>query len=216
MLRPARTSWDPWRRHCFSGFRPRQYWASWPSGKDATPTNPPTVTAKAIGVGLRRQFLDCVAWIRQQTAATTRFSQINSPTTDTIAVAKAPSTSRLNITKASRRALSNNFRGCPLRSLPAPGLCAAIHAATVLPCVTCASAVLRVARSSWIAASHNACSSGGNSLDARGNKRRASSARACRSNRESGPATCLVNKAAFAVATLGKFDPLRRPGVTFT
>jgi hypothetical protein len=204
------------------GFQPRQYWASWSSSKGATPTNrdiahrqkpvlptttaPPTVTAKAIGAGARRQFLDCVAWIRQQTAVTRRFSQPNNLNIHTIAVAKAPSTSKLNIAKASRRALSNDFRACPLSSLPALGFCAAIHAATVLPWVTCAWAVLRATRSSWIAASHNARSFGGNS------------ACACRSNRENNPATtfvgagylglkpssCFVNNAAFAVAAPGK------------
>jgi hypothetical protein len=167
---------------------------------------------------------------RRQTVATTRFSQRNCLTAHTIAVAKATSTSPLNITKASRRALSNDVHGCPLRSLPAPGSCAAIHAATVLPSVTCASALLRGTRSSWIAASHNARSSRGNSLDAWAHKGGASSACACRPNRENAPATtfvgsgclgldpspCFANNAAVAVATIAKFDPLVRPGVTFT
>jgi hypothetical protein len=120
------------------------------------------------------------------------------------AAANATSTRKLNITKASRRALSNVLRRCSLRSPPAPGFNPAIHAATVLPCVTCASAVLTVTRSSWIAASHKARPSRGDSLDAGGNERSAASSCGCLWF-DAGP--CFVSNAGLAVATLRKSIP---------
>lgn len=129
----------------------------------------------------------------------------------TTAAAKANSPRKLNIANATRRALSPVLGRCALQFAPASGLCSAIHSANVLPCVTSESAALTVTKSSWIAASHNACSSAGNSLDA--------SVCECRSN--NGPAAifadsqlgftvdpCFLIPTAFAVATPGKIIPL--------
>ena len=144
-------------------------------------------------------------------------SQIRCPNTQSIAAPEAIRASKLNTTKASRRTLSSALCGCALRS-PARCPCRAIHAATVPPRATWASAVFTATRSSWIAASHNAPSSGANPQDGRVRERETSSTCACRKEGRRttfGGSACLgqevspyvVTNAALAVATLSKSVP---------
>jgi hypothetical protein len=135
--------------------------------------------------------------LRRQTAAAARFSAKMSQ----YPIDRRPQGSeckQIEHEQREQRALSSDLCGCPLRS-PATCFCPAIRAVTVSPRATWALAASTASRSIWIAASHNAPSSGGNSRHGPARQRNTSSTCDCRKN---APGTT-VGKAAFLDLEVG-------------